>query len=141
MHRGPHGNTDRSVVLFAEARNLDVGVIDDGSALVDQAQHPEFERFVNYVEPRLRRALVACLRVKRGREATADALIWAWEHWGRVGRVSKQVGYSSGPGKAPCVVARSRSRSREMTIRSPGSSVESGPLWQPFPNGSPSRLS
>jgi DNA-directed RNA polymerase specialized sigma24 family protein len=60
---------------------------------MDQAQRPEYERFVNDVEPRLRRALIAAYGFERGREATADALSWAWEHWGRVGRVNNQVGY------------------------------------------------
>jgi hypothetical protein len=47
---------------------------------MDQAQRPEFEAFVHDVEPRLRRALVAAYGFERGREATADALSWSWEH-------------------------------------------------------------
>jgi hypothetical protein len=43
-----------------------------------------FERFVHDVEPRLRRALVAAYGGQRGREATAEALSWAWENWDRV---------------------------------------------------------
>jgi hypothetical protein len=43
-----------------------------------------FERFVPDVEPRLRRALVAAYGSQRGREATAEALSWAWENWDRV---------------------------------------------------------
>jgi DNA-directed RNA polymerase specialized sigma24 family protein len=43
-----------------------------------------FERFVRDVEPRLRRALVAAYGGQRGREATAEALSWAWENWDRV---------------------------------------------------------
>ena len=45
---------------------------------------PEFEDFVHLVEPKLRRALFAVLGIDQGREATAEALAWAWEHWSRV---------------------------------------------------------
>jgi hypothetical protein len=44
----------------------------------------EFEAFVARVEPGLRRALFAVLGLDRGREATAEALAWAWEHWSQV---------------------------------------------------------
>jgi DNA-directed RNA polymerase specialized sigma24 family protein len=60
---------------------------------MDEAPRSEFEAFVNDVEPRLRRALVAAYGFERGREATADALSWAWEHWGRVGRMRHQAAY------------------------------------------------
>ena len=46
----------------------------------------EFEAFVAKIEPDLRRALFAVLGVERGREATAEALAWAWEHWSRTTR-------------------------------------------------------
>jgi hypothetical protein len=41
----------------------------------------KFEHFVHDIEPRLRRALVAAYGSQRGREATAEALSWAWENW------------------------------------------------------------
>jgi len=41
----------------------------------------EFELFALDVEPRLRRALVAAYGSDRGREAAAEALAYAWEHW------------------------------------------------------------
>jgi DNA-directed RNA polymerase specialized sigma24 family protein len=40
----------------------------------------DFERFAREVEPRLHRALVATYGPEVGREATVDALAWAWEH-------------------------------------------------------------
>jgi DNA-directed RNA polymerase specialized sigma24 family protein len=40
-----------------------------------------FSQFVTEVEPRLRRALVALRGAEAGRDATAEALAWAWEHW------------------------------------------------------------
>lgn len=53
----------------------------------------EFETLVADVEPRLRRALVATYGFDRGREATAEALGWAWEHRGRLQRVDNKVAF------------------------------------------------
>ena len=44
-------------------------------------------------EPRLRRALVAAYGPDRGREATAEALGYGWEHWERVKTMENPVGY------------------------------------------------
>ena len=43
-----------------------------------------FARFVANVRPALLQALVATYGPVDGREATVDALSWAWEHWDRV---------------------------------------------------------
>ena len=40
----------------------------------------DFEAFFATNEPRLRRALMAAYGFETGREATAEALAWAWEH-------------------------------------------------------------
>jgi DNA-directed RNA polymerase specialized sigma24 family protein len=50
--------------------------------LADQGDLEGFRTFVCEVEPRLRRALVAHYGPERGREATAEALLWAFEHQG-----------------------------------------------------------
>jgi DNA-directed RNA polymerase specialized sigma24 family protein len=60
---------------------------------MDQGRQREFEAMVDQVEPRLRRALVATYGFQQGREATLDALGWAWEHWDRVKRLSTPVAY------------------------------------------------
>lgn len=65
----------------------------------------EFEAFIRDVEPGLRRALFAVLGVERGREATAEALAWAWEHWFRLKRMANPTGYLYR-------VGQSRSRTR-----------------------------
>ena len=52
-----------------------------------------FEAFVRGAEPRLRQALSATLGSDRGREATADALAYAWENWDRVSAMANPVGY------------------------------------------------
>jgi DNA-directed RNA polymerase specialized sigma24 family protein len=53
----------------------------------------EFSAFVLQTEPKLLQALVATYGAVDGREATVDALSWAWEHWGRLEGVTNQVGY------------------------------------------------
>lgn len=52
-----------------------------------------FERFVADVEPRLRRALVALRGPETGREAVAEALAWAWEHWDKARELDNPAGY------------------------------------------------
>jgi DNA-directed RNA polymerase specialized sigma24 family protein len=52
-----------------------------------------FERFFQQTEPRLRRALMATYGFEAGREATADALSWAWEHRDRLDEISSPTRY------------------------------------------------
>ncbi len=53
----------------------------------------EFTGFVKDVEPRLSYALAAAYGVEAGREATADALAYAWEHWSEVRGMENAGGY------------------------------------------------
>jgi DNA-directed RNA polymerase specialized sigma24 family protein len=64
-----------------------------GRLHVGQDPGEEFTRFVREVEPRLRRALIATYGRERGREATAEALAWAWEHWSRVKAAQSPVAF------------------------------------------------
>ena len=78
----------------------------------------EFTRFVEQYEPRLRIALMASLGVERGREATAEALAWAWEHWDRTRVLEYPVAYLHR-------VGRSRTRGRKVPlIRTDGRHVD-----------------
>ena len=52
-----------------------------------------FEAFFAEAEPRLRRALVARHGLDTGREATADALAWGFEHWDRLRAMDNPTGY------------------------------------------------
>jgi RNA polymerase sigma-70 factor (ECF subfamily) len=52
-----------------------------------------FREFVVDVEPRLRTALVATYGHDRGREAAAEALAFAWEHWKEVSKMDNPAGY------------------------------------------------
>lgn len=52
-----------------------------------------FALFLAAAEPRLRRALEALRGAEDGRDAVAEALAWAWEHWPRVRDMDNPVGY------------------------------------------------
>lgn len=58
-----------------------------------------FTEFVRQVEPRLRQALCAAFGGDQGREATADALAFGWEHWERVRTMENPAGYLWGVGR------------------------------------------
>lgn len=53
----------------------------------------EFEVFVRDAEPRLRRALVAAYGFEDGRDAAAEAVAFAWEHWDRLRGMANAPGY------------------------------------------------
>lgn len=57
------------------------------------ANEEQFREFVCDTEPRLHRALVAKLGWDKGREATAEALAYAWEHWERIHAMENPAGY------------------------------------------------
>lgn len=71
------------------------------------SRHEAFEAFVVISEPAIRRALVAAYGGHAGREATADALAYAWEHWDRVADFDNLPGYLYRVGQS-----RARRRSR-----------------------------
>lgn len=52
-----------------------------------------FEDFVVRFEPKLHAAFIARYGHDSGREATAVALAYAWEHWDRVHSMENPVGY------------------------------------------------
>jgi RNA polymerase sigma factor (sigma-70 family) len=75
------------------------------------AREGSFEQFVDDAEPRLRRALCASYGAQVGREATVDALAYAWEHWHRLASMANPVGYLYRVGET--------SARRQLTRRSP----------------------
>src|SRR4051794_24984013 len=72
----------------------------------------DFETFVREVEPRLRRGLVAARGPMDGRDAAAEALAYAWEHWAEVSVMTNPVGYLYR-------VGRSRTRSGRRVLVPP----------------------
>lgn len=87
--------------------------------LRDSETSVSFESFVLRVEPRLRRALSAGFGFELGREATAEALAYGWEHWERVGVMENPAGYLYRVG---------RDRARRMMKR-PVASVPVAQSW------------
>ena len=53
----------------------------------------DFDAFVERTERRLRPALIASLGAEVGRDATCEALAYAWEHWERVSGLEHPVAY------------------------------------------------
>jgi DNA-directed RNA polymerase specialized sigma24 family protein len=78
-----------------------------------------FEEFVRANEPQLRRAFVAAYGGDRGREATAEALAYAWEHWHQISQMTNAPGYLYRVGQS-----RTRQRRSILLFVSP-SGVES----------------
>lgn len=52
-----------------------------------------FETWYRQVETPLRRALVAAYGTERGREATAEAFAWAWQHRDRLEGLQRPVAF------------------------------------------------
>jgi RNA polymerase sigma factor (sigma-70 family) len=75
-----------------------------------------FEQFVAQVEPRLRRALIATYGPDRGREATAEALCWAFEHRDKLNHIRNPGAYLYRVGQS-----RSRMRLRRTLFERPAS--------------------
>ena len=62
-------------------------------AVADPGGYPDFEDFVRIAEPRLSRALAAAYGFEDGRDATAEALAYAFEHWDRLQHIKNLPGY------------------------------------------------
>jgi DNA-directed RNA polymerase specialized sigma24 family protein len=99
--------------------------IELGGGLRDSADDVEtqFTAFVVKHEPRLRRALVAAYGGSRGREATAEALAFAWEHWARLSEVDNIPGYLFRVGQS-----RTRGRRTALTF---ASQEPDDPMFEP----------
>jgi len=52
-----------------------------------------FAEFFSVAQPKLQRAFVASYGPERGREATAEAFAWAWEHWSELHVMANPTGY------------------------------------------------
>lgn len=61
--------------------------------LPDETRSDTFSSFVLEREERLRVALTASFGPDIGREATADALAYGWEHWERISEMENPAGY------------------------------------------------
>lgn len=68
----------------------------------------DFELWHETVERPLRTALTAAFGVDRGREATAEALAWAWEHQDRLATLERPVAYLFRVGQSRTRIRKSR---------------------------------
>ena len=53
----------------------------------------EYVAFAVTVEPRIRHALIGSYGPEAARDATADALVYGWEHWERLSAMDNPAGY------------------------------------------------
>ncbi len=80
----------------------------------------DFETFVLAAEPPLRRALVAAYGYEDGREAAAEALAYAWEHWTEVREMPNAAGYLYRVAQSCAARGRRWRRPRPMLTPPPG---------------------
>ncbi len=81
---------------------------------MDEPVEWDFCLFVAKVEPDLRRALIAAYGSERGRDATAEALAWAFEHRDRLPSLERPVAYLYRVGQS-----RSRPHRRRVVFERP----------------------
>ncbi len=103
--------------------------------MADRVSVDSFTEFVQVVEPRLKRALVAAFGRDAGLDAAAEALAHGWEHWERVCDMDNPAGYLWGVGRNK---ARSRRRPRPVFPEVP---VHHEPWIEPGLPGAMARLS
>lgn len=95
-----------------------------------------FERWLAEAEPRLRRAYAGLRGPEDARDAVAEALGYAWEHWARVGAMDNSVGYAFRVG-----LSRTRTRLRPVVPArgSPGNVPDVEPKLLPALKSLPER--
>lgn len=103
--------------------------------MADRITVDSFTEFVEVVEPRLKRALVAAFGRDAGLDAAADALAHGWERWEQVREMDNPAGYLWGVGRNK---ARSRRRPRPVFPEVP---VNHEPWVEPGLPDAMSRLS
>lgn len=82
----------------------------------DEVSVDSFEAFAEAAEPKLRAALSATLGSDTGRDATAEALAYAWEHWSKVETMVNPIGYLYVVGRDRGRRLQRRSRIRLMHV-------------------------
>lgn len=86
--------------------------------LHDQIADDTFTEFVRGFEPGLRRGLTAGFGSEVGREAAAEALVYGWQHWDRIGGMDNAEGYlfRVGQNKARRLAVRRQVVSRDEIV-------------------------
>ncbi len=96
-----------------------------------------FSTFLGDVEERLRRALIARYGPEVGREAAAEALAYAWEHWVKLDKMNNPGGYLYRVGQSRA--RKFRSKTRPLRSDPPADTTE--PWFEPSLAESLDRLS
>jgi RNA polymerase sigma factor (sigma-70 family) len=104
--------------------------------MTDQAA-AAFTQFVEETGPRLKQSLMALLGGEAGRDATAEALGWAWEHWDRLQALANPGGYLYRLGRNRSVSQSGRRRA--ITLERPA--TQHDPWVEPALEGALDRLS
>ena len=103
-------------------------------SLIGESSPPaELERFVKETGPRLKQALIASCGGEMGREATAEALGYAWANWSRIQEMDNPAGYVYQVGRnwAGRAKRRQARRSRLETVAAWGVGHSEIPLVEP----------
>lgn len=95
------------------------------------ANDEQLADFVRKVEPRLRQALVATYGPVDGREATVDALSWAWTNWDRIADLRDPVAYLYRVGQSAVRGFRHRSLPPHLVPAPPVQQAEYSPELLP----------
>lgn len=66
---------------------------------MQQAVSHSFTEWATEAEPKIRQMLTAAFGVQVGKDATADALVVAWERWDQVSAMGNPIGYVYGIGR------------------------------------------
>lgn len=92
------------------------------------------ERFVKETGPRLKQALIASFGGELGREATAEALSYAWAQWDRIEAMENPAGYVYSVGRNWARKAKRRETKRavlEATAVVTAAHAEALPSFEP----------
>jgi DNA-directed RNA polymerase specialized sigma24 family protein len=98
----------------------------------------EFSAFLAQEEPRLRRVLISRYGSEVGREAAAEALAYAWEHWRKLAEMKNPAGYLFRVGQSRARKFRPRTRP---LLKEPAAAGNPEPWVEPKLASSLARLS
>ncbi|MBT8215063.1 MAG: sigma-70 family RNA polymerase sigma factor, partial [Acidimicrobiia bacterium] len=76
--------------------------------LTEATREEAFTAFAREVEPRIRHALIPICGVEGAKDATADALLYGWQHWERLSGMDNPAGYLYRVGRTTASRARRR---------------------------------
>ena len=76
--------------------------------LKEATREEAFTAFAREVEPRIRYALIPICGLEAAKDATAEALLYGWQHWERLSAMDNPAGYLYRVGRTKAARARRR---------------------------------